>query len=392
MSKSRAASPWLHLAPGRASFTLCNPYTQLSSCDAPCLVPRNPLQVPQLYLLAVEGCRLLGLTTTPQIYVKASGEAAAYYLLLPADARLHGFNGSSADGPACTAAAAAAAGGHAAPASRAASPGSGLTLVQSSSMATLEGLPGGSLVSVASEVQEWQCAVVLTSGLVDLLEPEELQGVVAGCMAFHAALCCPAGAGAAPGAPPREAAQLAVLCRSMAALGTLGALSTLCPDALAARLPRQMGGFFSARIQPVLRRALRYLSLYCDRVGAAAVGGWRPLAAAAVKQACGAALLRNELRLEAVLAQAAALEEAAAEALPAVLQREEGATLGAAAPSLLLLRARELQKWWEAQEARQQRRRQKPSAPLQQPQQQQPQQQTLDALDTRLGAAPGPLA
>jgi hypothetical protein len=171
----------------------------------------------------------------------------------------------------------------------------------------------------------------LNSGLLDLLEPQELQGVVTGCLGFHAALTSPA---------CREAPQLAVLCRSMAALATLGALG---PEALTQRLPHQMAPFFQSRMQPVLLRALRYLSLYCDRV--AALGSWRPVAAAVVKQAAGCALLRNELNLEAVLQQARALEEAAAELLPQALLHEEAATVAGASASLSLLRVRELQKW-----------------------------------------------
>lgn len=314
--------------------------------------------MPQLYLLAVEACRLLGLGGTPQVYVKSSSEAAAYYLLLPSSARLHGLNGGAAPPSGAAAGAPAGAGAGAAgaaggtpaqpsPPSTASSDGSqgarGLTLHAISSGP--EPGSGGSTARsavAAVEGRDWQCAVVLTSALLDLLEPAELQAVMAGCLAFHAALTSPAGAGLAPGG---EATQLAVLCRSMAALASLGALAALCPEALLQRLPPAMAPFFASRIQPVLRRCLRYLALFGDRVAAAALGGWRPVAAAAVKQAAGAAVLRDELNLDAVLEQARALEGAAASLLPQALLREEAATVAGAGASLALLRVRELQKW-----------------------------------------------
>lgn len=312
------------------------------------------MQVPQLYLLAVEACRLLGLQdTTPQLYVKSSSEAAAYYLMLPADAPLHGLNGSSAgeqldgaDGGAGETAGAQAASPAAQSARSVSSTNSayGLELLPSPSLLDP---PGQGCAVAAVEAQEWRCALVLTSGLVDLLEPAELQAVMAGCLGFHAALTCPAGAGLASGGGA-EATELAVLCRSMAALASLAALCTLCPEALAQRLPATMAPFFFSRVQPVLRRAGRYLQLYCDRVAAAAGGAWRPVAAAAVKQAAGCSLLRNELNLEAVLAQAEALQDAGAEVMQAALLREEGATLAAVGASLALLRCAELQRWWSS--------------------------------------------
>lgn len=310
--------------------------------------------MPQLYLLAVEGCRLLGLATTPALYIKSSPEAAAYYLLLPQSTRLHGLNGSvppqptggqvAAGGGSVSSRAGGGGGGSGKAAAKPLQPGEaeGLELLlPSSSCAAAEGSSAG---LVAGAAQEWQCALVLTSGLVDLLEPEELQAVMAGCLGFHAALTCPAASGAGPSAVP-EAAQLAVLCRSMVALASLGALAALAPEALVQRLPHAMAPFFFSRVQPVLRRALRYLALCSDRVAASVAGSWRPVAAAIVKQAAGSAVLRNELNLDAVLAQAAALDEAAGELLPAALAREEPATMAGAGASLAMLRVRELQKW-----------------------------------------------
>ena len=324
--------------------------------------PATTQQAPQLYLLAAEAARLLGMPdAAPQLWVKGSSEAAAYYLLLPADTPLHGLNGGPPPEPAAVAGALPAAGNTPAPAASssagAAAAGAavaqsarsvagseyGLELQPTSSLADPSSLAGSAVAAVAA--QEWRCALVLTSALVDLLEPAELLAVLAGCLGFHAALSCPAAAGLSPGGGP-EAAQLALLCRSAAALASLDALCALGPDALAARLPAAMAPFFHSRIQPVLRRAGRYLQLFADRVGAAATGGWRPLAAAAVKRAAGCAVLRNELNLDAVLAQAAALEEAGAQLLPAALAREDGGTVAAAGASLPLLQARELQRWW----------------------------------------------
>lgn len=314
--------------------------------------------MPQLYLLAVECCRQLGLATTPALYIKSSPEAAAYYLLLPQSTQLHGPNGSlpsqapagglGAAGGAGLGSRAAGGSGARPPAAKALQPGEAERLellLPSSSLAAEEGSAAG---LVATAAQEWQCGLVLTSGLVDLLEPEELQAVMAGCFGFHAALTCPAASGASPTAGP-EAAQLAVLCRSMAALASLGALAELGPEVLAQRLPHGMAPFFFSRVQPVLRRALRYLALCADRVAASVAGGWRPVAAAIVKQASGSALLRNELNLDAVLAQAAALDEAVGELLLAALAREEAATMAGAGASLAMLRVRELQKWAAAQ-------------------------------------------
>ena len=314
--------------------------------------------MPQLYLLAVEACRQLGLATTPALYIKSASEAAASYLLLPGDARLHGPNGSVPAGqPAGQQASGQVGPAAAAPSSRGGGSGRAALGVQARPVGDEEGLElllpssscrrvegAGSAGVAAAAAQDWQCALVLTSGLVDLLEPEELQAVLAGCLGFHAALTCPAASGAAPSASP-EAAQLAVLCRSTAALASLGALAALGPEVLLQRLPHAMAPFFFSRVQPVLRCALRYLSLCADRVAAAAAGGWRPVAAAVVKQAAGSAVLRNELNLDAVLAQAAALDDAGAELLPAALAREDAGTMVGAGASLALLRVRELQKW-----------------------------------------------
>lgn len=307
--------------------------------------------MPQLYLLAVESCRLLRLPSVPQLYIKNSAEAAVHYLTLPEQTRLHGLNGSSAFTPAepaqCSVAEPPAKSGATVGTAPAAStPADGLVLMQHSS-ASLLGVSGSgsSLAAAAAEGQGWRCALVLTSGLVDLLEPAELQAVMTGSLALHAALVSPAGSGAGAPAGVDAAAQLAVLCRSMAALGTLGSLAALCPDALAARLPHQMAPFLHSRILPLLRRSARHLSLYCDRVAAGAAGGWRPVAAAAVKQAAGCALLRNELSLDAVLQQARELEGGAADLLPRAVLREEGATLAAAGASWTLLRLRELLRW-----------------------------------------------
>ncbi|KAL4424429.1 hypothetical protein ABPG77_006367 [Micractinium sp. CCAP 211/92] len=310
-------------------------------------------QAPQLYLLAVDSCRLLGLPSTPQLYLKSSAEAAAYYLMLPGEARLHGHNGSSAplvsvlSQPPAGVMAAREGAARGAPASaHLPADAEGLVLHQHS-CASLMGAGGSrsALAAAAAEGQGWQCALVLTSGLIDLLEPRELQAVMTGSLALHAALVSPAASGAGAPAGAEAAAQLAAQCRGMAALGTLGSLAVLCPDALTARLPHQMAPFLHSRILPLLRRSARHLSLYCDRVAAAAVASWRPVAAAAVKQATGSVLLRNELNLDAVLQQARELEGAADDLLPRVALREEGATLAAAGASWTLLRLRELLRW-----------------------------------------------
>lgn len=301
-------------------------------------VATSPLQVPQLYLLVVEAARLLGLRTAPQLYVRSSGEAAAHYLLLPASARLHGLNGGAPPQP---------------PQQQQPAPAAAAEVEEPEETRGLRLLEPGSCrvrgegIGTA-QAQEWQCAVVLTSALVDLLEPDELQATVAGCLGLHAALVCPAAsAGLDLSSSDQGAAQRAVACRSPAALASLAALSSLAPEALAQRLPHAMGPFFHSRIQPALRRSARYLQLYCDRVAAAAAGSWRPVASAAVKQAAGCAVLRGELNLGAVLEQARALDAAATELLPAAVQREERATVAGATSSLTLLRVRELQRWAE---------------------------------------------
>lgn len=270
----------------------------------------SELQAPQLYLLAAEACRLLGLGGAPPLlYVRSSGEAAAYYLLLPADARLHGLNGGAAE-PAA------------------------------------EGGSSSSSSVTSSSQDPPQCAVVLTSALVDLLEPAELKAAMAGCLGFHAELTCAAGIGPEPGAVPAEQAAQG---RSMAALATLGSLCALGPasaDILSQQLPRAMAPLFATRVQPLLLRSLRFLALFTDRVAAAAAGGWRPVAAAAVKQAAGCAALKDELSLEAVLEQARALGSAGHGVLPAALLREDARTVAGAGASLTLLRIRELERWW----------------------------------------------
>jgi hypothetical protein len=307
------------------------------------------VQVPQLYLLAVEACRLLGLPTTPQLHVKSSSEAAAYFLLLPGHAALHGLNGGLPPDDAASAA------GSPLP--------DGAACVVSSSGSSCRGLDGGSTLTGAgssaggvrlgyeppcdeaasgyvcgAERRDWQCALVLTSGLVDLLEPAELQAVLAGLLGFLAAATAAPGSDGSGG----DAVQLR---RGVAALATLGALCHLDPPTLASRLPASMAPFFHSYICPVLRRCLRYLAPLADRAAAAAAGSWRPVAAAIVKQAAGAATLRDELSLDAVVQQAAALDDAAAELLPGAVLHEDSATVAAAAPSLAVLRVRHLQKW-----------------------------------------------
>ena len=280
--------------------------------------------MPALYLLAVEGCRLLGLDTVPQLYIKSSSEAAAFYLLLPSDSRLHGMNGAAAP-----------------------------PLPQHQKQPGPAGAGAGACPPRPHE-GGWQCAVVLTSALVDLLDAAELLAVLAGVLGVHAALLAPPGGG---GSGPDD--QLRVLCRSLAALATLGTLGVLCPESLARQLPQQMAPYLHSRVLPVLARALRYMPLYCDRVAAAATGSLLPVAAAAAKTAAGCAVLRNELNVEALLAQAACLERASAELAHVQQQRapalEEAVTADAAtgAPmaSLVLLRVRELQRWWGEQQA-----------------------------------------
>lgn len=111
---------------------------------------------------------------------------------------------------------------------------------------------------------------------------------MAGCLGFHAALTSTSvdeAAGSAVAAavavlPPSAASPLGAnardsrasdaeraraLCRGLGAMQTLGALCALCPEALAQRLPPQLAPLFAPRIQPVLLRALRYLSFFADR-------------------------------------------------------------------------------------------------------------------------------
>jgi hypothetical protein len=128
---------------------------------------------------------------------------------------------------------------------------------------------------------EWECVVVLTSGLVDLLDPGELHAVMAGCLGLHAALTSKAvdATAAAPGGQPQhptnsgasnsgsssDAERQRARCRSLGAMHTLGALCVLCPEVLSQRLPPQLAPLFVPRIQPVLLRGLKYLAFYCDR-------------------------------------------------------------------------------------------------------------------------------
>lgn len=134
------------------------------------------MQAPQLYLLAVDSCRLLGLPSTPQLYLKSSAEAAVYYLMLPEQARLHGHSGSSAPmvalpaQPLAGVMAAREGAARGAPASAHLPPGAEGLVLHQHSCASLMGAggSGSSLVAAGAEGQGWQCALVLTSGLVDL--------------------------------------------------------------------------------------------------------------------------------------------------------------------------------------------------------------------------------
>ncbi|GAB4817978.1 hypothetical protein N2152v2_005024 [Parachlorella kessleri] len=296
-------------------------------------IPVAENQLPQLYLMAVDACRLLGLAPTPRIYVKNSTEAAAYYLQVPATpGAFHGLHGALAE--------------QAAPA------GSRLGTPLLTAAAAAE-----------PSVVEWDCLLVLTSALVDLLEPLELQAVVGGCLGFHAAATVPTSAAGARGASGgaaavasmrgrgssgrgrssgQEAEQQGVLCRSLGAMHTLGALCALCPEELSHRLPPGLAPLFATRIQPAMLRGLRYLTLYADRFSLAVAGDVRIVTSALVKLASGSAVLRDELNLDAVLQQAQALELATEAKLPALLSREEGSTVQAGSSSLTMLRVWQL--------------------------------------------------
>lgn len=232
--------------------------------------------MPQLYLLAVDACRLLGLPGTPRLYIRSSSEAAAYCLQVPSAAcpPFHGLNGELA--------AAAAAGRQE---SGSSSGGAGRAAAAAAPAA--EQAAGGeswesSCAAGSAGRGRWECALVLTSALVDLLGPLELQAVLAGCLGFHVALTCEAanslfaagpgvvavtagGAAAAAAGFGSEAARQQGLCRGLGAVATLGALCALCPDVVARRLPPQLAPLFATRIQPALLRGLRYLALYGDR-------------------------------------------------------------------------------------------------------------------------------
>lgn len=280
--------------------------------------PPPPPQVPQLYLLAVDASRMLGLTSTPRLHLLSSREAAAHYLLLPAGAGAGTGRGRAPDPATGGGAGSSAAGGRPAGLS-----GSG------------PGLPAGG--------GAWQPGLVLTSGLVDLLEPEELVAVMAGCLGLHAALE-PEPQGAPP--PSKETAAGAALARSLAALASLASLASLAPEALRRQLPQQAAPLFAGRLRPLLLRAARFLPLFTDRAALAAAGALHVVASALVKLAAGSTLLRDELSVDAVLAQAAALDDGAAAALPRLLRAEEGGSaLAAAGASLTVLRIKELLRW-----------------------------------------------
>eukprot|EP00887_Chlorella_sp_A99_P005256 scaffold1.g5256.t1 len=287
-------------------------------------LPLAENQAPQLYLLAVDACRILGVSAAPRLYVLPSAEPAIYYLQLPADTAFHSLAGglartTRAPGP---------------PQLPAALPSGSEPRAATAAEASEGEAPAGG----SSTGMNWEPALVLTSRLVDLLEPEELQAAMAGCLGLHAAL--ESEAASQPAAVP------SALARWLAALQTAASLAALAPKLLLRQLPHQAAPLFFSRLQPVLLRARRYLAFQTDRTALAVAGGdVRLVAGMLLKLAAGSAVLRNKLGLDAVLAQARALGDAAAAALPRLLRQEDGAVRMSAGASLALLRVHELAKW-----------------------------------------------
>lgn len=295
-----------------------------SSSSSSHAVSHVTAQVPQIYLLAMEAARLLGISTTPRIHVLTSNEAAAYYLQVPAGGcHFHGLGGSLANNGSS--------GGRS----------SGSTI----------GSAGGT-----GGVQ-WECAMVLTSRLIDLLDPGELQAVMAGCLGLHAALEPEPPGGSSGGGSSQPSTQSAgseqhqqqqqrvlALCRTLAAVQTLSSLAILGPEVLLRQLPPQGVPLFFSRLQPVLLRARRYLGFCSDRASLAVAGELCVAAAALVKLACGSLVLRDELAVDAVMEQARALGEAAGAALPRLLRAEDDAVRAASSASLTVLRINQLLK------------------------------------------------
>ncbi|KAL3133044.1 hypothetical protein ABBQ38_006950 [Trebouxia sp. C0009 RCD-2024] len=269
-------------------------------------VPLGPQQAPQLHTLLSEAAIALQLERAPQLYLQHSQQAAIHYLQLPLTTRLPGLAAVSAR-------------------QRRSKP-------QASSVQQQQhGL------DAESEAAVHQPVVVVTSRMVELLQPQELQAMFVG--ALSTGLAPDEGA-----QPPSSEGQLTCSSPSMLQVALAASLASLSGSALAEEVGHELGMLWPTRVLPALLRALPYLTLYTDRWAVQAMPEAEVVSSAILKVAAGTPLLPPGLSPDALLTESAMLQGVMDDRITTLQRQEDGHTFAATNNSLTVVRLRALQR------------------------------------------------
>ncbi|DBA97235.1 TPA: hypothetical protein ACH3X1_014983 [Trebouxia sp. C0004] len=275
-------------------------------------VPVGPKQAPQLHRLLSEAANALGLEGAPHLFLQHSQQAALHYLELPVSTCLPGLAFSTPRQRAGVSAAAAAA-----------------AAVQQADVHSAR----TSLDSL-SDAAVLQPAVVVTSRMIELLQPQELQALLVGCLSSGTV----AGDASQPAGPQGQLVPSQPTVRQVALAASLAGLSGA---ALAEEVGDQLGMLWPTRLQPALLRALPYLALCTDRWTLQVMPNPEVLNAAILKVAAGMPELAASLTPDAFLKEAEVLQAVSDNKLGTTVKQESAHTFAAANNSLTVLRLRE---------------------------------------------------
>ncbi|KAL3133056.1 hypothetical protein ABBQ38_006962 [Trebouxia sp. C0009 RCD-2024] len=270
-------------------------------------VPLGPQQAPQLHSLVSEAATALQLERAPQLYLQHSQQAAIHYLHLPLTTRLPGLAAVSArqrrsKPQACS--------------------------VQQQKQHGLD---------AESEAAVHQPVVVVTSRMVELLQPQELQAMFVG--ALSTGLAPDEGA-----QPPSSEGQLTCSSPSMLQVALAASLASLSGSALAEEVGHELAMLWPTRVLPALLRALPYLTLYTDRWAVQAMPEAEVVSSAILKVAAGTPLLAPSLSPHALLTESAMLQGVMDDRTTTLQRQEDGQTFAATNNSLTVVRLREVQR------------------------------------------------
>ncbi|KAL0055275.1 hypothetical protein WJX82_009859 [Trebouxia sp. C0006] len=177
-------------------------------------------------------------------------------------------------------------------------------------------------------------AVVVTSRMIELLQPQELQALLVGCLS----------SGIAPGdalQPPDPEGQLVPSQPTVRQVALAASLAGLSGAALAEEVGDQLGMLWPTRLQPALLRALPYLALCSDRWALQVMPKPEVLTAAILKVAAGTPELAASLTPDAFLTEAEVLQAVSDNKLSSTVKQESAHVFSAANNSLTVLRLRE---------------------------------------------------